>query len=184
MLGSSSASSISIPFKPTTSDIERNLKNNKNIPEGSYNCLLTFVYWFFVHRIVDKNKVSHRKQAKKRLPKAKGKLFPFTSTAGNLQDIYPNGAQTLSPIYFPDNSSPKALPRVHHHIKSKKSPSFEPTQFLAAATAKGLQPSSSDPVAFSWQHSRVVPFPDIHHLPNKPQAPSIAWVQDYIEGSN
>lgn len=178
VLGSSSASSISIPFKPTTSDIERNLKNNKNIPEGSYNCLLTFVYWFFVHRIVDKNKVSHHKQTKKRLPKAKGKLFPFTSTAGNLQDIYPNGAQTLSPIYFPDISSPKALPRVHHHIRSKKSPSFEPTQFLAAATAQGLQPSSSDPVALSWHHSQVVPFPDIHHLPNKPKATSIAWVQD------
>lgn len=121
VLGSSSASSVSIPFKPKTSDIERNLKNNKNIPEGSYNCLLTFMYWFFVHRIVDQNKVSHQKQTKKRLPKAKEKLFPFISTR-NLQDIYPNGAQTLSPIYFPDISSPKALPRVHHHIKSKKSP--------------------------------------------------------------
>lgn len=183
VLGSSSVSSISIPFKPTASDIERTLKNNKNIPEGSYNCLLTFMYWFFVHRIVDKNKVSYQKQIKKRLPKAKDKLFPFTFT-GNLQDNYPHGTQTLPPNYFPGISSPKAFPKAHHHIKSKKSPSFEPTQFLDAATAQGLQPSSSDSVAYGWHRSHMVPFPDIHHLPNKSQALSIAKVQDYLEGSN
>lgn len=61
VLGSFFVSSVSILFKFIIFDIERNLKNNKNILEGSYNCFLIFVYWFFVYRIVDKNKVFYRK---------------------------------------------------------------------------------------------------------------------------
>ena len=190
ILGSSFVSSFEMPIRPQTSDIVRILKTRKDIPRGSINCLLTFMYWFFAPRIINKHKISHRKQIKKRLPKAKEMLFPFDMSR-NLQDLHQRGtirAQALSPNYFPGISSPRVYPTVRHQIKPQVNPSFEPSQFLDVmddlAMNPGFQLAPSHPVGYGGPHSHVVPYPSMLHNPRKSQSPHSSRVQNYSKGPN
>lgn len=195
ILGSSFVTKVKLPMKPLASDIEKALKNRKDITDGSVNCLLTFMYWFFVHRMVQKNRITLRKRIKKRLPKAKEMLFNFNN-GRNLPDIHQRGvmrAHSLSPNYFPPLSSAKAYPKLHHHITVQANPSFEPSQFLDVADEVvmdgGFQATHHHQVAHGGYHqhslhSGVVPLPDIHHIPNNIEPPHMARVQNYLQGPN
>ncbi|XP_061166990.1 uncharacterized protein LOC133175865 [Saccostrea echinata] len=177
VLGSSFVTKVILPIKPLTSDIEKALKNRRDIPEGSVNCMLTFMYWFFVHRLIKTNKITHRKRIKKRLPKAKEMLFIFKS-GRNLQDVYQRGslrAEALSPAFFPGGmGSEKVYPKLQHHIKFQANPSFEPSQFLDVAGDIVIQGQNLN--------SSVVPFPDIHHIPTTIDPPHRARTQTFLKG--
>jgi hypothetical protein len=40
---------IRLPLKPSSTDIRNAVWNARKLSEGSLNCVLTILYWFFIH---------------------------------------------------------------------------------------------------------------------------------------
>lgn len=136
VVGNNWLEKIRLPLKPTSTDIRNAVWNARKLSEGSLNCVLTILYWFFMPRLDGQTKTRSNIKIRQRMPVAREKLYELKNNVKpqyldrELLEKHNSRASYASPYHGENKSWPRSSSKVGHHIKTDNIPKFEPDQYI------------------------------------------------------